>query len=411
MLDRTSKLQLGILLSTGFFVQMGIGAIIVVLPLFAQSLGLGASGVGVLVALPQLTKLIFNLPVGHFVDTVGRKPLLIAGALIDGVGQFLTAWSSTLGQLVPARLLVGVGSATGGTVGTATTAYTMDVVGKYPEHSGLLLGITQAFGFLAFALGPTIGGIVGDRYGAKLPFMLIGAWLLLTVPLKMLLPETLPAASRKATGEALRSTGSSIGQIMQSYRELLADPRQVALLALKVAFTTGLSLILTVVPLHATSLLSASASELGRLYTFVTMTALVISPLAGAAADRLGRAKLALAGGLATALSIAALPLATSRGSYYALRALWSAGEAVLITAYSALALDVTPEDRRGARSSLDNQTGDVALLILPLLLGAVGQIVSHNAAFLLGSAIMLAANGLFARLICKPGCPVPQDD
>ncbi len=57
--------------------------------------------------------------------------------------EVITASSTTLNQLVPARLLVGVGSATGGTVGTATTAYTMDVVGKFPEHSGVLFGAIQ----------------------------------------------------------------------------------------------------------------------------------------------------------------------------------------------------------------------------------------------------------------------------
>ena len=47
-------------------------------------------------------------------------------------------------------------------------------------------------------------------------------------------------------------------------------------------------------------------------------------------------------------------------------RALWSSGEALLITAYSALSLDVTPKEKRGARNSLDNQVSDVALLFLP---------------------------------------------
>ena len=53
-----------------------------------------------------------------------------------------------------------------------------------------------------------------------------------------------------------------------------------------------------------------------------------------------------------------------------------SAGEALLITAYTALALDVTPEAQRGARTSLDNQVGDVALLFLPVLCpGVLGPI------------------------------------
>ena len=67
---------------------------------------------------------------------------------------------------------------------------------------------------------------------------------------------------------------------------------------------------------------------------------------------------------------------------------------------YSALALDFTPAEQRGARTSLDNQVGDFALLLLPLLIGAVGQIVSHNAAFWLASALMLAASALVSRLL-----------
>ena len=158
VLDDTSKLQLGVLASSNFLVQMAIGMIMVVAPLFAQSIGLGAAGVALLVALPQLPKLILNLPVGHLVDVVGRRPLLVSGAVIDGLGQFLTAAAASASQLVPARLLVGVGTAVGSVTGPATLAYTMDVVGKYPEHSGLLLGALQATGFLALAVGPAIGG-------------------------------------------------------------------------------------------------------------------------------------------------------------------------------------------------------------------------------------------------------------
>ena len=82
---------------------------------------------------------------------------------------------------------------------------------------------------------------------------------------------------------------------------------------------------------------------------------------------------------------------------YYVGRSVWSVSEAFLITAYSALALDVTPEAQRGARNSLDSQAGDVALLFLPLLFGVVGQ-KSHRAAFWLASGLMLAANLVIVR-------------
>lgn len=200
VLDDETKFQLAILLSTSFLVQMGVGMGIVVLPMFAQSLGLGQMGVGLLVALPQLTKLLFNLPVGYLVDVVGRKPPLIWGALIDTCGQIATGAARTMGQLVPARLVVGVGSATGGSTGAAASAYQMDVVSKYPEHSGLLLGLIQALGFLSFAVGPAVGGIIAERGGPSLPFYLLGGALLLSAPLKARLatPSRPPPHSRLA---------------------------------------------------------------------------------------------------------------------------------------------------------------------------------------------------------------------
>ena len=392
-LDRTTKLQLAILLSTGFLVQMGVGAIIVILPAFAQSLGLGAMGVGLLVALPQITKLLFNLPAGFLTDAVGRKPVLLVGGILDAAGQLCTAAATSLWQLVPARLLVGIGSATSW---TSTQAYTMDVVGKYPQHSGLLLGLIQAIGFLAFATGPAVGGMLGSSAGPALPIRALGLVLLLSTPLKLLLPETLLLKRRAGAG----GMGGRSAAMRASYARLLADRRQVGLLAMKCAFLSGLSLILTVVPLHATATWGATTGALGRLYSTVTLLSLVVSPVAGVLADRVGRVRLAIGGSVATALACAAMPLlGTSRAGAYALRSVWAAGEALLITAYTALALDYTPEDQRGARASLDNQAGDVALLFLPLLFGLLGS-VSHSAAFVLGSALMLACNVLFARLV-----------
>ena len=351
VLDGVTKLQLAILLSTGLLIQMGVGMIIVVLPIFAQSLNLGAAGVGLLVALPQVTKLLFNLPVGYLCDVIGRKPPLIAGALVDALGACLTGTATGLTQLVPARLLVGIGSATGW---TATTTYTMDVVGKYPQHSGLLFGIVQAVGFLAFALGPALGGALSERYSPSLPFRLISLILLVTTPLKLLLPETLkgrPAGGGDAVG--LGGLKLALNDSLDSSRRLLADRSQQALLAMKASFLVGLSLILTVVPLHATAVWGATAADLGRLQSFVTLLALVASPVAGVLADRFGKAPLAICGSLCTALSVACLPLVKGRGAYYLVRSLWSAGEALLITAYTALALEVQRPDAAQTRSSL----------------------------------------------------------
>ena len=204
---------------------------------------------------------------------------------------------------------------------------------------------------------------------------------------------------------------------------------------MKCAFLCGLSLILTIVPLHAGAAWGATAADLGSVMTFVTLLSLFVSPVAGLLADRVGRVPLAIGGSLTTALSVGLMPFATGRTAYYATRAAWATGEAFLITAYSTLALDVTPEEQRGARNSLDNQVGDlrpdrhprpkpglsrllsparrpqplarhdiiqvgdIALLFLPLIIGVVGM-KSFAAAFWLASGLMVGANLWITKLL-----------
>ena len=99
-----------------------------------------------------------------------------------------------------------------------------------------------------------------------MPFKVLAAVLLLTTPLKMLLPETrggggnvgvVGAVSgiqseyglQAVKGQAVKGVGfvRSMKGAIASYRALLADRRQVALLAMKLSFFCGLSLILTIV--------------------------------------------------------------------------------------------------------------------------------------------------------------------
>ena len=264
----------------------------------------------------------------------------------------------------------------------------------------------------------------------------------------------------------------------------------------------GLSLVLTIMPLHATAVWGATSAATGNLVSFGMLLCIIFSPIAGgyvvitwwlrggrvvvawwlrdgvrddyvpvtprvhhhhrittartsspvgahiagALADRVGRVPLAVGGSLVSALGVACMPLARDKLSYYLLRSVWATGEAFLVTAYSALALDVTPEEQRGvrgrpgergrvharaarvgerggvggdiarvvagcsqsadrdccyagARNSLDNQVGDIALLVFVALVGIVGN-TSLNMAFWSASGLMLLANLVVVRLL-----------
>ncbi|KAL3913814.1 MAG: hypothetical protein SGPRY_007847, partial [Prymnesium sp.] len=400
---------------------MAIGVIVPVLPQYATSVGLSPADVGLMIALPSLAKLCLNLPVGYAIDSIGRKPALVLGSLLDGVGSIATARSRQLRSVAPARLLVGAGSA-GATI--AEQAYLMDVVSKYPEHKGLLLGtaqelathasrlssvtfstptlaylLPQALGMLAFAAGPALGGLMAERGSIRLPFLVIGLLLICTSPLYSLLPETLPTRTTRSPRPSFSAIASAIAAATASYRKLLSQRSQRALIAIRAGLTAGWSVWLTVIPLAAIETWGASAGELGQMFSLMTVLGLLAAPVGGRLSDRIGAVKVTSGGAIMSCLAVGLLSRARGKRSFYACMALWDLGESTMTAALNAYAAEVTSEEQRGAMNSLANQVEsargclrtreimssrcmcqvqDAVFVVLPLVLGYVAAKTSN---------------------------------
>ena len=418
-LSGETKLQLGVLVGCSMLVQMAIGVIVPVLPMYAASIGLSASDVGLLIALPSLAKLLLNLPVDYAVDTYGRKAPLVIGMLFDGLGSLATATARSVGAMAPARLLVGAGSA-GATI--AEQAYLMDVVSQYPQHQGLLLGTAQALGMLAFAAGPALGGILAEGTGsATLPFVLIGTVLIGTAPIyAWLLPETRPqqrtlraATPPPRTGvtptaaggnarlvQRLRGTAAATrraaAETAASFAALLTDRRQQSLLWLRFGLVAGWSVWLTIVPLAASAAWGATMGELGKLFSLLTVLGFAAAPIGGLLADRFQPSRVAAISSAASALAVGMLAFTRSQRGYIACLALWDVAESVLTAALTAHAAEVTSAEQRGAMNSLANQVQDLTFVVLPVLLGKAAMATSYSVALMLCAGLMIGASVAF---------------
>jgi MFS family permease len=75
------------------------------LPLFAQGFGAGPLMVGFVVAASTLTGIVVKLPAGALSDVLGRKSLLLAGALGFALRPFAYLAVSTLAGLVVLRII------------------------------------------------------------------------------------------------------------------------------------------------------------------------------------------------------------------------------------------------------------------------------------------------------------------
>lgn len=159
---------LPILFLVMFFVMVGFGIIIPVLPFYAENLGATAFELGLLMAVYSLMQFLFAPMWGRISDRVGRKPIILTGIFGLAVSFFLMAIASKLWMLFAARIIGGfLSSANMPTV----TAYVADITSE--EDRGKGMGIIGAAVGLGFILGPAIGGIF-SKSSLSLPFFIAG---------------------------------------------------------------------------------------------------------------------------------------------------------------------------------------------------------------------------------------------
>lgn len=153
---------------------IGLGIVIPVMPQLIATLGHGGIGDaarwggGLMFVYASMQFLCAPL-MGNLGDRYGRRPVLILALLALGIDYLVSALAPTLGWLFVARLLSGAAGATYPTV----NAYIADITP--PERRSVNFGLTGAAFGVGFIVGPAIGGIVGQHFGPRAPFLVAAA--------------------------------------------------------------------------------------------------------------------------------------------------------------------------------------------------------------------------------------------
>jgi MFS family permease len=121
--ERTHWFQLGVVCAASFVVWSGFGAILPYLPVFLQEQAHASVWlIGVVAAFYYVGTFLFSAPLGRLSDSIGRKPVIVAGVALYALATLLFITTTHPGWFIFFRLLEGIGAAAVGPAGQALVA-------------------------------------------------------------------------------------------------------------------------------------------------------------------------------------------------------------------------------------------------------------------------------------------------
>ena len=151
---------LAVLCLSLFMVVVDNTIVNVALPTLSTDLGASTSGLQWIVDAYTLVFSGLLLAFGYFGDRAGRKVALQLGLVVFAGTSALAALSTTTGQLIGARALMGVGAAL---IFPATLGIIVNVFTDAKERA-IAIGIWSGVTGLAVAAGPVTGGWLLEHF-------------------------------------------------------------------------------------------------------------------------------------------------------------------------------------------------------------------------------------------------------
>ena len=127
------------------------------------------------------------LPAGRVADTLGRRPVMVAGCAISAAGLLLLAVLPGPWAYLGALALAGAGS---GLLDVAPAAMLGDLLSGQASQGGILIAFYQMAGDVGAVTGPVVAGLLVDSASYPAAFGLAGAVLAAAALVALMAPES-----------------------------------------------------------------------------------------------------------------------------------------------------------------------------------------------------------------------------
>lgn len=371
--------------------QLGFGAIVPVVPLYARSFGVPQAAIGLTIAIYGLARVLVAMPAGQVADRLGRRGALAAGGLVTSAGNLLCAHAAAYLPFLAARFVAGAGA---GVIMTAAQVVLADI--STPARRGRIMATYSGVFAFAVGAGPYPGGLLAERFGLAAPFDVFAGLALLAAAVAWFqVPETRGLGRQGGGGQAGEAPLPYVRQVRLLTRR--AGFALVSLVSFSAAFArTGA--LFNVIPVLARERLALAPDRIGLGLSLISVAGFLLAYPSGVLVDTFGRKAVIVPAVTVTGLSLVVFALAPSYAWFLAACAVWSVALGIGSDAPGAYAADMAPPGMNAAAMSSYRMLSDGGYVLGPLLLGLIADRWGAGAALAVTALLLVAVGGLFAR-------------
>lgn len=331
-IDYSRKWYVMSAIAMGIFLATIDGSIVnVALPTLTDELGTDFATIQWVVLSYLLTITTLQAIVGRLADMYGRKILYTSGFVVFTTGSLLCGLAPTVGWLVAARIVQGIGGAMSLALGMAiiTDAFP-------PGERGRALGIAGSIVSIGIVTGPTLGGLIIENlswhwiFFVNVPVGIIGTYLAWRY-----IPQVRPPGGQKfdIAGAATLFVfllalllGLTTGQrqgftspdalwlyfiavfflvvfilLERRHPQPIIPPNLFRITLFRVNITTGLMIfislgVMALIPFYLEKGLGYGVQQVGFLLAVVPLALGVTAPISGSLSDRFGSRPISVLG-------------------------------------------------------------------------------------------------------------------
>lgn len=393
--DWWSALPVGFVPVTAITFNMWLGSSIIAptLPLYAERMGINATGVGIAVGAYFLGRMSFNLVGGPMADRYGLRTVAVIGCLVSGISSAVAGLVDTYPLLVVARIVQGAGAGI-----YATAALGAIIALSPPERVGRLVSNYQALGLAGFSLGPVFGGFIGAVLGLEAPFFAFAVLAFLAVGLAMgWLPSDLRprevARQRSEQRAAEEDRASRAGQadpaasrterILEALKVLFGMRAFVsALLGTFIVFAMRGGIRNSVVPLFAEAELGMTSFGIGVMIGIASVFNVVLMGHAGRTLDAVGRRPVFIWSIVVTGASVLVVSLVGSATTLTLVMVVLASATGYASIAPTTIVADSVPLDLRSTAIGIQRVMTDMGHMLGPALAGLAVDRLGYRPGF-----------------------------